>query len=128
MQPSDLSLAVKSASQCLETTCPIQFMLDLIGSKWAILILRELFMGDRRTHELLTALPGISSKTLTQRLRELENQGLISRQVYAEIPPRVEYSLTSKGRELQPVMQALSQVGQRWLGLEGCYCPLSSES
>ncbi|GAB4459224.1 MAG: hypothetical protein OHK0037_04160 [Elainellaceae cyanobacterium] len=112
--------------------CPIQFTLDLIGSKWAILILRELFAGApdqhgrtvRRTHEFLDALPGLSTKTLMARLRELEEQGLIERTVYAEIPPRVEYGLTDKGREIQPVMAALHQVGMRWLQQGVCECPL----
>lgn len=114
------------ASDCLETKCPIQFILDLIGTKWSILILRELFRGDRRTHEFLDTLPGISSKTLTMRLRELEAYGLVERRVFAEIPPRVEYSLTVKGRELQPVMAALYQVGVRWLEKENCDCPLTA--
>jgi DNA-binding HxlR family transcriptional regulator len=109
---------------CLENKCPIQFTLDLIGNKWSILILRELFLGERRTHQFLDALPGISSKTLTIRLRELEAFGLVERQVYPEIPPRVEYSLTEKGREIQPVMKALYDVGQNWLKEDGCICPL----
>jgi DNA-binding HxlR family transcriptional regulator len=113
-------------SQCSEIKCPIQFVLDLLDNKWSILVLRELFGGTRRTHELLAALPGISTKTLTQRLRELEAQGLVERHVYAEIPPRVEYSLTLKGRQIQPVMAALHQVGSQWLEQESCVCPLTS--
>jgi DNA-binding HxlR family transcriptional regulator len=91
-------------------------VLELLGNKWSIWIVRELFKGDRRTHELLEALSGISSKTLTARLRELEMHGLVKRTVYAEIPPHVEYSLTEKGRELQPLLAALKQLGERWLG------------
>jgi DNA-binding HxlR family transcriptional regulator len=113
-----------NAKQCSEFQCPIQFTLDLIGNKWAILILRELFSRDRRTHEFLDALPGISTKTLTIRLRELEHYGLVERRVYAEIPPRVEYSLTEKGRQIQPVMAALHQVGSQWLEQDVCACPL----
>jgi DNA-binding HxlR family transcriptional regulator len=112
-------------SECLEVKCPIQFTLDIIGSKWALLILRELFTGNRRTHEFLEALPGISTKTLTIRLRELEAYGLVSRHVFPEIPPRVEYSLTEKGQDLQPVMASLYQVGQRWLQRDDCECPLN---
>ena len=112
-------------SQCIEVKCPIQFVLDLLDNKWSILVLRELFGGARRTHSLLAALPGISTKTLTQRLREMEAQGLVDRRVYAEIPPRVEYSLTPKGRQIQPVMVALHQVGSQWLGKESCVCPLT---
>ncbi|MBD0335960.1 MAG: helix-turn-helix transcriptional regulator [Cyanobacteria bacterium Co-bin13] len=107
-------------SQCLDLECPVQFVLTIIGSKWAILILRELFLGNRRTHEFLSALPGISTKTLTARLRELESYGLVERRVFPEVPPRVEYSLTDKGREIQPIMAALHAVGQQWMSQEVC--------
>jgi DNA-binding HxlR family transcriptional regulator len=105
--------------------CPIQYVLDLLGNKWSILILRELFGGDRRTYELLAALPGISTKTLTQRLRDLEAQGLVERRVYPEIPPHVEYSLTPKGHQIKPVMIALYQVGTQWLSQDPCSCALT---
>jgi DNA-binding HxlR family transcriptional regulator len=111
-------------NQCLDIQCPIQFVLDLLGNKWSILVLRELFSGDRRTHELLSALPGISTKTLMQRLRELQAQGLVERRIYAEIPPHVEYSITPKGCQIQPVMVALHQVGSQWLNQDQCDCPL----
>ena len=116
-----------SIDDCLTSTCPIQFVVDILGSKWSILILRELWDQDRRTHELLKALPGISSKTLTARLRSLEEHGLIMRRAYAEVPPRVEYAITGKGKELQPVVTALHQVGQQWLEQDSCACPLRSE-
>ncbi|MFQ4137057.1 winged helix-turn-helix transcriptional regulator [Nodosilinea sp. PGN35] len=95
--------------------CPVHLVLSCIGGKWAILILQELFQGNRRTNEFLSALPGISTKTLTARLRELESHGLVKRTVFPEVPPRVEYSLTAKGREVQPIMAAINQVGQQWL-------------
>lgn len=95
--------------------CPVYLVLSYIGGKWAILILQELFQGSRRTNEFLSALPGISTKTLTARLRELESYGLVNRTVFPEVPPRVEYSLTTKGQEVQPIMAALRQVGQQWL-------------
>ena len=95
--------------------CPVHLVLSYIGGKWAILILQELFEGSRRTNQFLSALPGISTKTLTARLRELESYGLVKRTVFPEVPPRVEYSLTPKGREVQPIMAALNQVGQHWL-------------
>ncbi|CAD0218464.1 hypothetical protein PA905_45660 [Planktothrix agardhii CCAP 1459/11A] len=112
------------SNQCLDAICPIEFILNLIGTKWSISILRELFQGHQRTHQLLESLPGISTKTLTVRLRELEKHGLILRTVYAEIPPRVEYCLTDKGRELQPILVALKQVGEHWLKDSHCICPL----
>lgn len=109
---------------CLNNSCPIQFVLGILGSKWSVLILRELLSGDRRTHELLEALPGISSKTLTLRLRELEKHGLLARRVYPEVPPHVEYSLTEKGLQVQPVMIALKQLGEKWLGEKNCSCSM----
>lgn len=114
-------------NDCLKSTCPIQFVVDILGSKWSVLILRELWERDRRTNELLKALSGISSKTLTVRLRSLEEHGLVTRRTYAEIPPRVEYAITDKGKELQPVMMALHQVGQRWLTQDNCACPLTTD-
>lgn len=102
-------------SNATKLDCPVHLVLSYIGSKWAILILQELFQGSRRTNEFLSALPGISTKTLTARLRELESYGLVNRTVFPEVPPRVEYSLTAKGREVQPIMAALNQVGQHWL-------------
>lgn len=113
---------------CLTSQCPIQFVLDILGSKWSILILRELWEHERRTHELLKALPGVSSKTLTVRLRSLEEHGLVVRRVYAEVPPRVEYAITAKGKELQPVITALHQVGQRWVQQDSCVCPLTADT
>lgn len=118
---SDLKMA---QLLCLGDSCPIQFVLGILGSKWSVLILRELLSGDRRTHELLEALPGISSKTLTLRLRQLEKHGLLARRVFPEVPPHVEYSLTEKGLEVQPVMMALKQLGQQWLGEKNCYCSM----
>jgi DNA-binding HxlR family transcriptional regulator len=105
--------------------CPIQFVVDLIGSKWTISILQELFTGDCRTHDFTDRLPGLSTKTLMVRLKELEHHGIIERRVYAEIPPHVEYSITEKGRELQPVMLALYTVGNRWLDCDGHQCSLT---
>lgn len=112
-----------STDDCLRIQCPISFVLEILGGKWSILILRELFQGERRTSQLLAALPGISTKTLTQRLRNLEQHGLLERRVYAEVPPRVDYRLTERGRELQPVLGALHEVGQQWLDQPACQCP-----
>ncbi len=111
---------------CWDVRNPIEFIWGLVGQKWAVLILRELLDGARRPHELLEELPGISSKTLMVRLKELEKYGLLRREVYAEVPPRVEYVLTRKGEELKPVLLALKQVGERWLEEDGCACSLRS--
>lgn len=124
VKASDSTPLLLNVPQCLEITSPIEFILDRVGRKWSLQILRELFRGSRRTYELLEALPGISTKTLTIRLRQLEQYGLIKRTVYPEIPPRVEYCLTEKGQELQPVIEALQQVGQQWLQQQSHVCPL----
>lgn len=97
------------------TDGPIHVVLSHVGKKWAILILKELQQGNRRTNEFLDSLRGISTKTLTARLRELEKAGLVHRQVFSEVPPRVEYSLTNKGQEVRPILEALHRVGQQWL-------------
>ncbi len=112
---------------CHEAMCPIQFVLDLLSGKWSIPIVRTLLDRTCRTNELMEALPGISSKILTQRLRVLEEHGLVRRQVYPEVPPHVEYSLTAKGREVVPLMDTMARVGQHWLG-DQSYDGAESES
>lgn len=94
--------------------CPIERSVRVLDGKWTLLILRELFMGVRRFGELRDALPGVSPKTLTDRLRAMEAQGLVHREVYPEIPPRVEYSLTPYGETLEPVIESLKQWGMTW--------------
>ncbi|NJL90010.1 MAG: winged helix-turn-helix transcriptional regulator [Coleofasciculaceae cyanobacterium SM2_1_6] len=99
-----------------------------LGNKWSILVLRELFAGDRRPCELLTTIRGISTKSLMQHLRELEAYGLVDRRIYAEeIPPHVEYSLTAKGRQIKPVLASLHQLGTQWLDQEPCACALTNK-
>ncbi|MBS2008004.1 MAG: helix-turn-helix transcriptional regulator [Cyanobacteria bacterium SZAS TMP-1] len=93
--------------------CPIDFALDVLGSKWSIAIMRDLCQGKRRTSEL-RSLAGISPRTLSERLRELEVRGLINRTAYAEIPPRVEYGLTEAGHEVKILIEALDLLGRRW--------------
>jgi len=99
--------------------CPVEKTLALIGSKWKVLILRELSSGLMRFGELHRGVSGISQKMLTQQLRQMEADGLVLRRVYAEVPPRVEYSLTATGRSLEPVLAALAQWGQRYLDTQG---------
>lgn len=124
----DLAPGATPSPPCPPQRCPIQFVLELIGHKWSIPILRQLCLGTRRTGELMDALPGISSKTLTQRLRQLELHGLVRRQVYPEVPPHVEYSLTEKGLQVRPVLRSLADLGQHWLqqGACGCGSPASA--
>lgn len=94
--------------------CPIEQTVTILEGKWTLLILRELFTGTRRFGELRAALPGVSPKTLAERLRILEKQGIITRTIYPEVPPRVEYSLTKLGQTLNPIIEALREWGIQW--------------
>ena len=91
--------------------CPVETTLKLIGNKWEVLVLRDLMPGTKRFGELKQSIGGISQKVLTSKLREMEADGLVERRVYAQVPPRVEYSLTSLGRTLKPVLDAMEQWG-----------------
>ena len=95
--------------------CPVETTIDLLGSKWKLLILRELFKGTKRFGELSRGVPGISQKMLTQQLRQLEQDNLIQRKVYAEVPPRVEYSLTEIGKSLSPILDAMHKWGAKYM-------------
>ena len=99
--------------------CPAEMTLDIIGGRWKVLILWQLFQGERRFSELFRALDGITQKMLTQQLRELEKDGIVHRQVYPQIPPKVEYSLTPLGESLRPVVDAMCEWGLRHRGDTG---------
>lgn len=92
--------------------CPVATCVQLIGNKWKLLILRNLIYNDRqRFTEFTKSIPAISKKVLTDNLRALEADGLIEREVFAEVPPRVEYSLTTLGKTLKPVLDAMTDWG-----------------
>lgn len=95
--------------------CPVEATLDIIGGKWKGVILYHLFSKTCRFNELRRLLPAITQRMLTRQLRELESNHLISRKVYPEVPPRVEYSITEYGRTLKPVIQALQAWGLQHL-------------
>ncbi|MBC8059146.1 MAG: helix-turn-helix transcriptional regulator [Clostridiaceae bacterium] len=94
--------------------CSIEKVLDVLEGKWSFLIIKNLFEGTRRFGELRKALHEVSPKTLTMRLRELEINGIIERKSYATIPPKVEYSLTEKGRSLDKVIKEMKLWGSIW--------------
>lgn len=94
--------------------CPVETTLTLIGDKWKVLILRELLGGTKRFGELKKSINGVSQKVLTAQLRAMENSGLLTRTVYAEVPPRVEYGLTELGQSLSPILDALSAWGNQY--------------
>jgi len=95
--------------------CPVARTAQLIGNKWTPLIVRDLASGQRRFSELERSLIGISPKTLSERLKRLEEALVVERQCFAEVPPRVEYSLTEKGFALLPVIDQMRTFGTRWL-------------
>ena len=92
--------------------CPVETTLMLIGDKWKILILRDLLPGTKRFGELKKSIGIVSQKVLTAQLRDMEKSGLLIRTVYAEVPPRVEYSLTELGKSLKPVLDAMQNWGE----------------
>ena len=101
-----------------DPTCPVCRTADIVCGKWTLLLVRDLAEGRSRFCELERSLNGISPRTLSLRLRALEEEGIVERQTYAEVPPRVEYSLTAKGRALIPIIEGMRTYGERWLGAE----------
>jgi DNA-binding HxlR family transcriptional regulator len=95
--------------------CPIAMTLDIIGERWTIIIIRDLYFGRSRFNELLEASPGMSTKILSERLKLLEAHGLVERRVYSQHPLRAEYALTERGMTLEPVLNAIGEWGRRHL-------------
>ena len=91
--------------------CPVETTLTLIGSKWKVLILRDLMPGTKRFGELRRSVGGVSQKVLTAQLRDMEDKGLLTRKVYAEVPPRVEYTLTEPGYSLKQILDSMVAWG-----------------
>lgn len=94
--------------------CPVETTLTLIGNKWKVLIIRDLLTGTKRFGELKKSIGSVSQKVLTSQLRAMEEDGLVHREVYAEVPPRVEYSLTELGWSLQPILDAMVSWGNNY--------------
>jgi DNA-binding HxlR family transcriptional regulator len=98
-----------------ESPCPVGCCAEIISGKWTLLIIRDLADERARFCELERSLEGISPRTLSLRLRALEEQGIVERHTYPEVPPRVEYALTEKGRALVPLIDDMREYGRRWL-------------
>jgi DNA-binding HxlR family transcriptional regulator len=98
-----------------DTICPVARTAEIISGKWTLLIIRDLASGMKRFNQLERSLDGISPKTLSERLRTLEDEGILLRQTFADVPHRVEYSLTEKGRDLVQVVESMRCYGKRWL-------------
>jgi DNA-binding HxlR family transcriptional regulator len=111
---------METASQTTDIGCPVAKTAELIGNKWTPLIIRDLANGCKRFSELERSLRGISPKTLSERLKRLEEHAVIDRQCFAEVPPRVEYRLTEKGHALLPVIDTMREFGKEWLPDEDC--------
>jgi len=91
--------------------CPVERTLEVIGGRWKVLILRELFQGVKRFNELQRTVNGITQKMLTQQLREMESDGIVHREIYLQVPPKVEYSLTPLGESLKPIIDTMHDWG-----------------
>ncbi len=96
------------------TNCPVEYTASIIGNKWKIIILRDLLTGTKRYNELSRSVVGISAKVLTENLRDLEKDGIVLRKVYPVVPPKVEYSLTEKGKELKNVLECMKVFGEKY--------------
>jgi DNA-binding HxlR family transcriptional regulator len=108
-------MELTQSQQEAKTACPVARTAHIVCGKWTLLIIRDLATGVKRFNQLERSLQGISPKTLSERLRTLEEEGIILRQTFAEVPPRVEYSLTEKGCDLIYVIESMRNYGKRWL-------------
>jgi DNA-binding HxlR family transcriptional regulator len=106
------------SAMALDDTCPVCRTADIVCGKWTLLLIRDLAEGRSRFCELERSLTGISPRTLSLRLRGLEEEGIVERHMYPEVPPRVEYALTDKGLALLPIIEDMRSYGERWLALE----------
>ena len=102
----------------MDPNCPVCATAEIVCGKWTLLLVRDLAEGNSRFCELERSLAGISPRTLSLRLRALEEEGIVRRTTYAEVPPRVEYALTEKGEALLPIIESMRDYGEMWLGAE----------
>jgi DNA-binding HxlR family transcriptional regulator len=111
-----MDVATRTMNPVHETsTCSVAACAEIIGAKWTALLVHDLSEGARRFSELEHSCPGISPRTLSERLRALEQEGIVTRQSYQESPPRVEYELTAKGQSLLPIIEEMRRFGRDWL-------------
>src|SRR5437660_4846943 len=108
-------------------TCPVCRTAEIVCGKWTLLVIRDLAEGRSRFCELERSLHGISPRTLSLRLRALEEEGIVERQTYPEVPPRVEYALTEKGRALVPLIEDMRAYGLQWL-FDECAAPAAESA
>lgn len=106
---------MRTMKEVHDATCSVAACAEIIGAKWTAILVHDLSEGARRFSELERACPGISPRTLSERLRALEQEGFAARHSYAETPPRVEYELTDKGEALLPIIEEMRRFGHSWL-------------
>jgi DNA-binding HxlR family transcriptional regulator len=114
-----------AAKRAANESCPVCATAELVCAKWTILVVRDLAAGVSRFCELERSLAGISPRTLSLRLRALEQEGIVERNTYPEVPPRVEYALTDKGRALLPLIEDMRAFGREWMP-ERCATPAAA--
>jgi DNA-binding HxlR family transcriptional regulator len=115
----DTLAATSTSEQDDSLVCPVARTAGIVSGKWTLLIIRDLTTGTKRFSELERSLVGISPKTLSERLSALESEGILQRKTYAEVPPKVEYSLTEKGQALFVLIEDMRSYGRHWLGCNG---------
>jgi DNA-binding HxlR family transcriptional regulator len=108
MKTASLKTPIESKSGCIASA------MQILGNKWTALILRDLSNGPSRFHELEKSVNGINPRTLSKRLDDLEEQGIITKHSFAEVPPHIEYTLTNKGRDLMPILKQMANWGEKY--------------
>jgi DNA-binding HxlR family transcriptional regulator len=105
----------KAEKQGNHYNCPVEATMDVIGGKWKVIIIHHLLGGTKRFSELRRLIPQVTQRMLTSQLRELESDGVVHREVYAQVPPKVEYSLTKLGKTLEPVLLVMHDWGNNFI-------------
>lgn len=105
---------MRPSTEHAATVCPVEVTVSIVGGSWKLTIIQKLLAGTRRFGELRREVGDVTDRVLTRQLRDLESDDLVHREVFAEVPPRVEYSLTPRGRTLQPLVEMMDQWGRQW--------------
>lgn len=105
---------MRTSTEHAATVCPVEVTVSIVGGSWKLTIIQKLLAGTRRFGELRREVGDVTDRVLTRQLRDLESDGLVHREVFAEVPPRVEYSLTAQGRTLEPLVEMMDVWGRQW--------------
>ncbi|MDQ0644379.1 winged helix-turn-helix transcriptional regulator [Microbacterium murale] len=105
---------MRAATEHAASVCPVEVTVSIVGGSWKLTIVQKLLAGTRRFGELRRDVGGVTDRVLTRQLRELESDGLVHREVFAQVPPRVEYSLTAEGESLRPLVEMMDEWGRQW--------------